>query len=133
MTRDDLHWAGIRLLGVWVGILAFQALLTLLGSLPMFVMASRLVGSHQSPGPASTAGLPEDLSSALEARGLSTELPTAMSVVDISPELLAVAIQSLISNGLKFAGLAILAFYLIRRGAGLVRLLELRKTDSDAV
>ena len=103
MTRDDYIFVGLRLLGVWLAILAFREGLILLGD---SMMMSTLWN-------------------------VSDE---ALVEMNQSREYFHQNFMSRIgAAAVKFAGLSIGSWYLIRRGAALVVWMTPTARDSDAV
>jgi hypothetical protein len=105
MTRIDLLWAGIRLLGVWTAILALQAAFKLPGAVFAYLAYLQIISF--------------DGEMSVDALGLSSQM-------------FAVAGTSLSATVSQFVGLSVVAWYLLRRGDRLIRLLEFRRRDSDA-
>jgi len=107
MTRDDMIWGGTRLLGAWVGILAFRQALSLATGVPSLFVAVQLL---------------PDLMSGLD----SGDTSAAASAV----------IQALASNALsqlvQCVGLSGLCWYLLSRTDDVAARLSRARRDSDA-
>ena len=103
MTRDDYIWVGIRLFGVWLAILA------LIASLQFFSDSLNLWLYSDLP------------SESFEAIGQTREILVARYAAPV------------VVGGIKVVCLWGVAWYLLRRGSGLVRWVAPQDRDADAV
>ena len=106
MTRDDFLFAGLKLIAVWTGVLAFRQLLALISTFPVYLLASRVDALLTS----SRDGIPP----------LSTG------------DILNLLSNQAISTGIQFLGLAGMALFLLLKTSAVANWLVRSESGSDA-